>query len=78
MKRQVKNISLTAFRKFLELRGCKMIRTKGGHEVWSHRNCNRPIVIQSHIDPIPTFIVLNNLRTLGISKEDFLKDIENI
>ena len=78
MKQHVKNISLNTFRKFLEIRGCKLIRTKGGHEIWSHRDCNRPIVIQSHIDPVPSFIILNNLRTLGITKEDFLKDLDKI
>lgn len=55
-----------------------MNRIKGGHEIWTHPDASRPIIIQSHIDPIPAFIVLNNLKTLGITKEDFFKAIEDL
>jgi len=75
MSRSLKNIPLSVFRKFLESRGCKKIRTKGGHETWS---CNktRPIVIQSHIDPVPMFIVKNNLRTLELTNEDLFEFLD--
>jgi predicted RNA binding protein YcfA (HicA-like mRNA interferase family) len=78
MAKSISNIKLKIFRKFLQSVGCELIRTRGGHEVWSHPNTPRPIIIQSHIDPIPTFIVLNNLKTLGITKEEFLKAIESL
>jgi hypothetical protein len=36
----------------------------------------RPIVLQTHIDPVPLPIVLKNLKTIGISKEAFLAFLE--
>ena len=71
MTRKLKNIPLKLFREYLIYKGLKCIRTKGGHEVWSTKNLNRPIIIQSHIDPIPEFIIRSNLRTLGVTAEDF-------
>jgi predicted RNA binding protein YcfA (HicA-like mRNA interferase family) len=78
MAKSVNNIRLKLFRKFLQSVGCEMNRIKGGHEIWTHPDASRPIIIQSHIDPIPAFIVLNNLKTLGITKEDFFKAIEDL
>lgn len=67
----LKNVDLKLFRKFLEAQGCKKIRTKGGHETWTRKDLLRPIVLQSHIDPIPEFIVKNSLKLLGCNKDDF-------
>ena len=33
----------------------------------------RPVVFQNHIDPIPLFIIKNNLRTMNLT----LKDLRN-
>lgn len=76
MPNGLKNIPLRLFRDYLEYKGLKNIRNKGGHEVWSRKNLLRPIILQSHIDPIPEFIVKANLRTLGESAEDFYKFVE--
>lgn len=73
---RLSNIKLSEFRRFLESKGLKPIRDKGGHEVWSERGLLRPIVLQSHIDPIPQFIIKSNLKTMGIPDQeliDFLK-----
>jgi len=75
---QFSNISLKIFRKFLEMQGCKLIRQKGGHEIYSKPDLERPITIQSHIDPVPEFIIQNNLRILGIDKKTFLEIISDL
>ncbi|MBD9134391.1 MAG: type II toxin-antitoxin system HicA family toxin [Alistipes indistinctus] len=67
------NVSLKIFRGFLEEKGLKCIRNKGGHEVWSRSDLRRPVVLQSHIDPIPEFIVKNNLKTIGATISDLLR-----
>jgi predicted RNA binding protein YcfA (HicA-like mRNA interferase family) len=67
------NIPLRKYRKFLDAQGLKLIRTTGGHEVWSRTDLGRPVVLQTHIDPIPEFIVLNNLKTIGAEKKDLLE-----
>ena len=73
---KLKNISLKIFRRYLQHCGLKHIRTKGGHEIWSAKNLTRLVVLQIHVDPIPKFIVKNNLRTIGKTEEHLLKFLE--
>ena len=72
------NIPLRTFLRFLESQGLKRIRTAGGHLVYSRRDLRRPIVVQSHVDPGPEFIVRNNLRTLGMTVAEFKKITESM
>lgn len=62
------NLSLSTVRKLLVRQGCNLIGTKGGHEKWSRSDLLRPIIIQTHIDPVPNFIVLQIMRALSISR----------
>ena len=41
-----------------------------GHEKWNKEGMLRPVVFQTHIDPIPEFIVHNNLRNMGLTASD--------
>ncbi len=68
---QINNISIAEFQSFLELAKCKFIEVKSGHEKWTRSDLRRPIIFQTHINPIPEFIVRNNLRSLGCSKLDY-------
>ncbi|MET4083031.1 hypothetical protein ABIB40_002998 [Pedobacter sp. UYP30] len=68
----LRNIPLKLYRDFLTDKGCVCTRTCGGHEHWTRNDLLRPITIQNHIDPVPEFIIKNGLRTLGLSKKDFL------
>lgn len=65
------NIPLSDFRTFLEKAGCHSESIKGGHEKWTKAGLLRPVIIQTHIDPVPEFIVKNTLRNLGLKKADF-------
>lgn len=56
------NISLADFRKFLTFLGCKKISTSGGHEKWTKKELLRPVILQTHVDPVPEFIVKNTLE----------------
>ena len=69
---KLSNVSISLFRKFLFDIGCKRISIEGGHEKWHKDGCLRPAIIQTHIDPIPEFIVKNNLRSLGLTRNDFI------
>lgn len=71
--RTLKNISVSQYESFLELAGCKYLRTKGGHYIYSRADCLRPIVFQSHIDPVPERIIQSNNKTLGYTKEQFFE-----
>ncbi len=77
MSRHLRNVSLSMFESFLELVHCTQMKGKGGHHKWTRADLNRPIIIQSHIDPVPEFIVRNNLRVLGYSKDDFFDVLES-
>ena len=70
MANSLKNIPLTRFQSFLLFRGLKKIRTKGGHETWAASFTKRPVILQTHICPIPEFIIRNSLRNIGATKED--------
>jgi hypothetical protein len=70
---KLKNIPLKTFRIYLIYCGLNHIRTKGGHEIWSAKELTRPVVLQTHIDPVPEFIIKNNLRTVGKSEEHLLE-----
>lgn len=73
--RHLRNIGLNDYRKFLTSHeiDCKCTRSKGGHEHYTRKDLLRPLTLQSHIDPVPEFIIKNHLRILGMSKEDFLE-----
>jgi hypothetical protein len=68
---RLKNIPLKLFQEYLLSKGLKVIRTNGGHEIWGGKPLSRPIVLQTHISPVPEFIVKNCLRTLNSDAEDF-------
>ena len=71
------NISLARYRLFLSRAGCICARQSGGHEMWTKVGLLRPITVQTHIDPVPEFIIKNGLRTLGLSRADFFRLLED-
>jgi len=76
---KLSNISLRDFRKFLNQQGLNIIKDtkgRGGHEKWSCSDLDRPITIQTHIDPVPEFIVKQVLRHLNMTRSQFLKELK--
>lgn len=71
----IQNIDPALFRSFLEYKGLSHIRDKGGHEIWSRSDLTRPVIFQSHISPIPEFIIRNNLRNMGATKKELIEFI---
>jgi len=79
--RKLSNIPLKDFRKFLSSQGLNVIKTskgRGGHEKWSKTGIDRPITIQTHIDPVPEFIVKQVLRHLNMNRKTFFKEMLKI
>jgi predicted RNA binding protein YcfA (HicA-like mRNA interferase family) len=76
--RNLANISIKEFRAVLLILGLTNVRNKGGHEAWMKSGMTRPVIFQTHVEPIPEFIIRNNLRNLGINKEEFLAILERI
>lgn len=78
MTPSIKNVSLSDFRSFLLKHGLKHIRTEGGHEVWCGARLTRPVVFQTHIDPVPLFVIKSNLRTMGLTLKDLRTFLNSI
>ena len=65
------NITIADFRLFLADKGLKEVESGNtGHGKWNKEGMLRPVVFQTHIDPIPEFIVHNNLRNMGLTASD--------
>lgn len=65
------NLSIADFRQFLADKGLTEVESgNSGHEKWNKEGMLRPVVFQTHIDPIPEFIVHNNLRNMGLTASD--------
>jgi predicted RNA binding protein YcfA (HicA-like mRNA interferase family) len=71
--RKLTNVKISDFREFLKKAGCRAIRTDGGHEVWARKDLLRPIIVQTHVEPVPEFIIQNALRNLNLTKKDFFE-----
>jgi predicted RNA binding protein YcfA (HicA-like mRNA interferase family) len=76
----MKAISTSLFKKFLLSLGLTCIRTKGSHEVWDNEKepLTRPVIIRGNKKEIPLLHIKTNLRTLGISFEEFQNKIKNL
>ena len=69
--KHLRNVPLKLYQDFLKEQGCKCNRKKGAR-TWTRKDISRPITFQTHVDPVPEFIIKNGLRQLGLSKKDFL------
>ena len=76
--RKLSNISISQFESFLELAGCKFIKSEKGHCKYFRSDLLRPIIFQNHIDPVPEFIVKNLLRLFPYSRDEFFDILEGI
>lgn len=74
--RNLSNVTLAELRAILTKLGLQVERTKGGHEMWSKEGMLRPIVFQTHKQPIPEFVVQNAIKTLGLTKKEFIAMLE--
>lgn len=71
MPNHLKNVSVRDCRKFLTKVGCHQNRSNGGHEHRTRYDLLRPITIQSHIDPVPEFIMKQILKALEVDRDEF-------
>lgn len=73
----INQISWKQFEKYLFSIGCNFKREKGDHRVYWKSGLNRPLIVPRE-RVLPVFIILNNLRILGVSREDFLKALNRL
>jgi len=63
-------------RRVFELAGFTCTRVEGDHYVYSKAGVKRPIVIPDY-DPVPVFIIKNNLKSAGISREEYFSLLDD-
>ncbi|HHT9107457.1 MAG TPA: type II toxin-antitoxin system HicA family toxin [Candidatus Wunengus sp. YC63] len=62
-------------RRVFEKAGFKCVRIEGDHFVYTKAAVQRPVVIPDWPE-VPVFIIKNNLRTAGISREQYFALLE--
>jgi hypothetical protein len=55
-----------------EMAGCEYSRTKGDHLIYHFPGAIRPVVIPKYKE-VPAFVILNNMRIIGLSREKYLE-----
>ncbi|MHB1679526.1 MAG: type II toxin-antitoxin system HicA family toxin [bacterium] len=68
-------IPASKLKKVFENAGFNCVRTEGDHFVFTKQGVARPIVIPDWKE-VPVFIIKNNLRTAGITREDYFYLLE--
>lgn len=60
-----------------EKAGFKLVRQESDHLVYTKPVVLRPVVIPVRKD-VPVFVIKNNLRTAGISREEYFKLLKEV
>jgi len=74
---EIDSIHWKKFEKFLFKVGCEFKREKGDHRVYRKVGLKRSLVVPRDTR-LPPFVIHNNLRILGVSRDEFLKIISKI
>ena len=63
--------------KLFENYGCQYKRKKGSHHVLTHPEAKRAIVI-SEYDEIDVEIIKNNMKTVGMTREEYFQFLRKV
>jgi predicted RNA binding protein YcfA (HicA-like mRNA interferase family) len=74
---RITSISASRLRKVFEKAGFTCVRTEGDHFVYTKEGVARPVVIPDWKE-LPVFIIKNNLRTAGITREEYFSLLEKV
>lgn len=75
--KEVGNIDWRRFERFLIAEGCVFKGKVGSHNKYKKIGLTRPIIVPRY-KSLPDFIISNNLRTLGVSKEYFIERVRKL
>lgn len=70
-------VSYAVLKKVFELEGFKLDRQSGDHLIYVKDGILRSVVIPMYQE-VPVFIIKNNLRTAGISRERYFELLKQI
>ena len=58
--------------KIFEMAGCVHVRTKGDHIIYHYPGAVRPVIIPKYKE-VPIFVIRNNMRIIGLSREKYFE-----
>jgi len=61
--------------KVFEMVGCVYSRTKGDHLIYHYPGAIRPVIIPKYRE-VPVFVIKNNMRVIGMSREKYFELLE--
>lgn len=70
-------IPAQVLRRVFERAGFQCVRIEGDHYVYTKKGVIRPIVIPDWSE-VPVFIIKNNLRSSGISREEYFQLLDEV
>ena len=70
-------IPASRLRKVFERAGFRCVRIEGDHFVYTKEGVPRPVVIPNW-GAVPVFVIKNNLRTAGITREEYFSLLEKV
>lgn len=74
---KIQPVSYKKLAKVFEKAGFEFIRQSGDHLIYSKEGVSRPVVIPMY-EEVPVFIIRNNLRSAGMSREQYFKLLETV
>ena len=63
--------------KIFEKYDCFSVRQRGDHLIFHHKNAKRAIVIPKY-DEIPVTLIQNNMKTVGMTREEYFSILKSI
>jgi len=63
--------------KVFEAAGCKYSHTRGDHLVYHYPAAIRPVVIPKYKE-VPVFVIKNNMKLIGLSREKYLQILHSL
>jgi len=63
--------------KIFEATGCVYTRTQGDHLVYHYPGAVRPVVIPKYKE-VPVFVIKNNMKIIGMSRETYLALLDKV
>ena len=72
---KIRPIKYKKLAKVFEAYGFRFVRQRGDHLVYVKSGVKRPVIIPMY-DDVPVFIILNNLRSAGLTREDYFRLLE--
>jgi predicted RNA binding protein YcfA (HicA-like mRNA interferase family) len=55
--------------------GFRFLRQEGSHRSYAKTGVSRPVVIPAYRE-VPVFVIRNNLKTAGLSRDDYFRLLE--